>query len=373
MSTAEAELGAPGLPRGLIVLLTVAAAIVAVAGMHVMAGVIGPIFLALVIVVVISPIQGALRERGAPSWLASTVLFLASFGVLAAMLLALAWAAAELAGLVTSDEYADDLASTRTDIADLLERFGVSGEELTDVLDNLDIGTVAGQVTSALSGVLGVLSALGLLAFAMVFVVMDTESFERSLGYVNRDRPAIVGALMNFAASTRSYFFVSTVFGLIVAALDVVALLLLGVPLALVWGVLSFITNYIPNIGFVIGLIPPALLALFTGGWQLAVWVVVIYSVLNVVIQSIIQPKFVGDAVGLSATLTFVSLIFWGWVIGPLGALLAVPLTLLAKALLVDIDPTTKWAAPLITLQLPAGADDSSSGTSDDESGETAT
>lgn len=71
------------------------------------------------------------------------------------------------------------------------------------------------------------------------------------------------------------------------------------------------------------------------------------------VIQSIIQPKFVGDAVGLSVTLTFVSLIFWGWVIGPLGALLAVPLTLLAKALLVDIDPTTKWASPLISLGTP--------------------
>jgi AI-2 transport protein TqsA len=69
-----------------------------------------------------------------------------------------------------------------------------------------------------------------------------------------------------------------------------------------------------------------------------------------VVIQTVIQPKFVGDAVGLSVTLTFISLIFWSWVIGPLGALLAVPLTLLVKALLVDIDPTTQWAAPLISL-----------------------
>ncbi|MGI9614378.1 MAG: AI-2E family transporter, partial [Acidimicrobiales bacterium] len=207
--------------------------------------------------------------------------------------------------------------------------------------------------TSALSGVLGLLSTLGLLAFAMVFVVMDTERFESALDFVTRDRPGIVDGMQSFASSTRSYFVVSSIFGLIVAVFDVIALVALGIPLALVWGVLAFITNYIPNIGFVIGLIPPALLALFTGGWQLSLWVIVIYSVLNVVIQSIIQPKFVGDAVGLSATLTFVSLIFWGWVLGPLGALLAVPLTLLAKALMVDIDPSTRWASPLITLQIP--------------------
>jgi predicted PurR-regulated permease PerM len=77
--------------------------------------------------------------------------------------------------------------------------------------------------------------------------------------------------------------------------------------------------------------------------------VVVIYSVINFVIQSVIQPRIVGDAVGLSATLTFMSLIFWTWVIGPLGALLAVPLTLLFKALLVEADPDARWALPIIS------------------------
>jgi len=71
--------------------------------------------------------------------------------------------------------------------------------------------------------------------------------------------------------------------------------------------------------------------------------------VLNVVIQSVIQPKVVGDAVGLSTTLSFFSLIFWTWVIGPLGAILAIPLTLFAKALLIDADPDTRWLRPLIS------------------------
>jgi len=124
---------------------------------------------------------------------------------------------------------------------------------------------------------------------------------------------------------------------------------LLGIPLPILWGLLAFITNYIPNIGFVIGLIPPALLGLLQGGPKLMIAVILVYSVINVILQSVIQPKFVGDAVGLSVTLTFLSLVFWTWVIGPLGAILAIPLSLMAKALLVDIDPSTRWADVLLT------------------------
>jgi predicted PurR-regulated permease PerM len=77
--------------------------------------------------------------------------------------------------------------------------------------------------------------------------------------------------------------------------------------------------------------------------------VIVVYCVVNFVIQSLIQPRFVGDSVGLSMTVTFLSLVFWAWLLGPLGAVLAIPLTLLAKALLVDIDPQARWAAALLS------------------------
>jgi AI-2 transport protein TqsA len=115
------------------------------------------------------------------------------------------------------------------------------------------------------------------------------------------------------------------------------------------WGLLAFITNYIPNIGFVIGVVPPAILGLLEGGWALGLAVVVVYSVINLVIQSVIQPKFVGDAVGLSTTLTFLSLVFWAWVLGGLGALLAIPLSLLMRSLLVDVDPKSQWLTPLLS------------------------
>ena len=77
--------------------------------------------------------------------------------------------------------------------------------------------------------------------------------------------------------------------------------------------------------------------------------VIVLYSVINFVIQSIIQPKFQADALGLTTTLTFLALVFWAWVLGPLGAILALPLTLLLKALFVDVDPRARWLSPLLS------------------------
>jgi AI-2 transport protein TqsA len=132
------------------------------------------------------------------------------------------------------------------------------------------------------------------------------------------------------------------VFGFIVAALDSTFLWVVGVPLPLLWGLLAFITNYIPNVGFIIGVIPPAVLGLLEGGPGLMIGVIVAYSVINFVIQSVVQPKFVSDAVNLSLTATFLSLVFWTFVIGPLGAIIAIPLTLLTKALLFDVDPSTR-------------------------------
>ena len=137
----------------------------------------------------------------------------------------------------------------------------------------------------------------------------------------------------------------------------------MSVPLPLLWGLLAFITNYIPNVGFIIGVIPPALLALLEGGPRLMIAVIVAYSVINFIIQSVIHPKVMADAVSLSLTLTFLSLVFWSFVIGPIGAILAIPMTLLVKALLLDVDPTTRWMSSLLEGG-PAPAED---GDADDD------
>jgi predicted PurR-regulated permease PerM len=119
-------------------------------------------------------------------------------------------------------------------------------------------------------------------------------------------------------------------------------------PLALLWGLLSFLTNNVPNIGFFLGLAPAALLALLVGGPRLALLVTAVYALANFILQSVVQPVFVGDAVGLSVTLSFLSVIVWTVVLGPMGAVLAIPLTLFVHAILVCQDPDRRWAAALL-------------------------
>ncbi|WP_410876848.1 AI-2E family transporter [Nocardia sp. A7] len=346
----ETESTAPpaewSIPRGLIVLLTLAAAVVTIGGLKAFSGIVGPVFLALMLTIAVAPLQSWAQQRGWPAWAGMAVALVAVVAIIVGIGGALALSAVQLASLLP--EYADKLDSLLDHARGWLSDLGISTEQIQNVLGGIDIGKAVGAIELLLGGVLGVFSNLFFVLALLLFMAVDGMTMAKRMEFVARERPAIANALISFAAGTRKYLIVSTVFGAIVAVIDCGALWLMGVPLPILWGLLAFITNYIPNIGFVVGVIPPALLALLDSGPVLMIWVIVVYSVINFVIQSIIQPKFVGDAVGLGVTITFLSLVFWAWVIGALGALLAIPLTLLVKALLIDIDPTTRWADVLI-------------------------
>ncbi|MGW0175371.1 AI-2E family transporter [Rhodococcus sp. NPDC003322] len=339
-------------PRGLIVLLGTAGAVVAIAGIRGFSGIVGPVFLALMLVVAVQPLGDWLQRKGAPKWVAVVGTLTTVYVVLLGLVAALAISVAQLATLLP--QYADKADKLVADVESWFGQLNIGAEQLDKVLSSIDFGKVVGLLDDVLVGLLGVFSNLFFILALLIFMAMDASSFGARMRAVAFARPDIAYAFSAFASGTRSYLIVSTVFGLIVAVIDSLALWALGIPLPILWGLLSFITNYIPNIGFVIGLVPPALIALLQGGPMLMLWVIVVYSVINVVIQSVIQPKFVGDAVGLSVTVTFLALVFWGWVLGPLGALLAIPATLLTKALLLDIDPSTRWANALISGAAPS-------------------
>jgi predicted PurR-regulated permease PerM len=199
-----------------------------------------------------------------------------------------------------------------------------------------------------MSSLLAVLSNLLMIVTLLTFLAFDSAKVERLAAGARAVRPRMVDSLGSFCRGTRSYLGVSAVFGLIVAAIDTAMLWALGVPGAFVWGVLAFVTNFIPNVGFVIGIIPPSFIALLEGGPRLMLIVIVLYCAVNLVLQTFIQPRFVGEAVGLSTSLTMLSLIFWTWVLGPVGALLAVPMSLFLRAILVEADPDGAWRMPLI-------------------------
>ena len=305
------------------------------------ASILAPVLFALVLVIGIHPLTGMLRRHGAAQWLAVTITLIVLLVVIVGLAAASAISLAELGTILPT--YQDRFAALLADLRDWLASLGIGPQQLQAALGSISFANLAGIVTSLLAALAGAFSSLLFVVFVVLFMGLDAGTFSRRLALASSHRAAVVTALGGFVRGTRSYLIVSTVFGLIVAVIDAGVLWVLGVPGALLWGLLAFITNYIPNIGFLIGLAPPALLALLEGGPRLMVIVIVAYVVINFVIQSVIQPKYVSDAVNISLTLTFLSLVFWTFVIGPLGAVLAIPLTLLTKALLLDIDPNTRW------------------------------
>lgn len=340
--------GLPGAgpPRALVVLLGAAAVVIIVAGVRASAWLLGPVFLALVIVIAVAPVQAWLRRRGWPAWLTAAVLLVLVYGIMLVLALGIIVSIARLAGLLP--QYADRADELAASLTSALGKLGVGPDQLASLAHSLDLGKLTAVVADVLGTVAGLVSNFAFLLALLLFLGLEAGGAADRIAAIASDRPAVSDAMDSFARGTRRYLVVTTVFGFAVAVLDTIALAIIGIPLALTWGLLSFITNYIPNVGFLLGLAPPALLGLLIGGPRELLIVVAVYGALNFVLQSLVQPRFVGDAVGISALVTFVALVFWAWLLGPLGAILAIPATLLTKALLVDIDPRATWADALV-------------------------
>lgn len=332
--------------RPALLLVGAAGAIVVLLGVHRMADLLGPVFLALVLTVTVHPARAVLRARGVPGWAVHVLLLVLIYCTLAALMLAVLASGSRFAALLPTyrAEWESWLGRVAAGLADL----GMGQAQLDGVRDSLDLDRLVSGIGDLVGGMVGVVSVLALVVSVVFFMTLDAAWFSERVSTLPGSRRSLSEALSSFASGTRRYLVVSTVFGLAVAVLDTAALWWLGVPAAGLWGILAFVTNYIPNIGFFIGLVPPTVLALLEGGPVMALLVIAVYIVINFVIQSLIQPRVVGNAVGLSGTITMVSLVFWAYALGALGALLAVPLTLFAKALLVDADPRARWVGSLL-------------------------
>ncbi len=338
-----------GQPQGPVFfsVLVVAGLVIIGAGLKSSASIVAPVFLVLTLVITVAPLRRFLLRHRWPSALASVVSLLILYLLLIVILGSVVWSIFRL--VQTLPQYANAFNQIFDSLIGLADRLGYGQDQIRKLASSFQLSSLAGPAQALLSGLTSGASLLLLIFAVTIFLAFDQAGVGDRIEVIRQSRPHIASGLLNFASRVRKYWIVTTVFGLIVAALDVVGLLIIDVPLALTWGVLAFVTNYIPNIGFVLGLIPPALIALLNGGVGSAIAVVIVYTVLNVVIQTIIQPRFTGDAVGISGTVAFVSLIFWAYVLGGLGALLAVPATLFLKSTLVDNSVPASWVNALIS------------------------
>jgi AI-2 transport protein TqsA len=335
------------LPRGLIILLGVAAALGAALGLREFSKILGPVFLALVLSIAVHPVRRFADRHRLPAWLGVILSLLAVYAIVAGLFAILVIAGIQFATLL--QDYAPQFQAFLRQAVQVLESVGVSQQKLQDLANELSPGKLVGFAGDLIGGLAGVLSDIFFLIVLLFFTVADAGDFASKLERISPRGQRLAQAFNQFAHGSRQYLAVATIFGAIVAVCDVIALWILDIRYAWLWGLLAFITNYIPNIGFIIGLVPPTIIALLDQDVVTAIIVVIVYSVLNFVIQTIIQPRVVGTTVGLSATLSFLSLIIWATILGAPGAFLAIPLSLFVKYLFVDVDPEHDWVGPLLS------------------------
>ena len=335
------------LPRTLIVLLSIIAAIAVLILLSQVATFVAPVFLGINLVIAVMPLQQWLLRIGMPRAVAAVAALLTVYAFLTALFWSIYWSGQSLVAELPG--YSSEFNTLYRELLDWLASLGISQDEAFAQLQSaFSPGAIATGLTSILSNAGSVLAFLATLFVVIFFFAWDSMGLPERIKRIAVTNPGIVRGIDRFAAGVQRYWVVATVFGLIVSALDLVALTALGVPLALVWAVFAFVTNYIPNVGFVLGAVPPTLMALLANGPLNALLTAILFSVINFVMQSLIQPKVAGDAVGVTPATSFLSLLVWAYALGPVGALLALPATLAVKTLLIDPDPKLAWVSELI-------------------------
>ena len=331
----------PALTPSLRTLLGLAAAVIVLAGVFFAREIVGPLALAIVLVVICEPVRRPLQRFGWPRWAGTTAVIVVVYLVLVFMGALLWLAGTQFARLVA--DYSDELQASVQSGLEWLRSAGLDEQAADAAASVLDPSALVGLASSLGGAVLGVATALFFVVAYVIFMAADAARYRDAGRVFGRERRPTLERIRRLNSGVRRYYVVNASFGLVVAVIDGLALWALGVPAPVVWAILAFVTNFVPNIGFVLGLIPPAVLAFVVGGWPLLLAVIAVYCIVNVVLQVLVQPKFVSDAVDLSLTLSFFSVIFWTFVIGPLGAILSIPLTLFVRALVLESDPTAHW------------------------------
>lgn len=332
------------------ILLTVAAFVVVIAGMRAAVTIVVPFLLAAFIAIISASPLFWLHRKGLPIWLA---LIIVIFGVLLIGFL--------ISGLVGSSikDFSGDLpvyeAKLRALIAGVVawlksHKIDTAGLAVTKLFDT---GAAMKIVATGLNS-LGQVLANGLLILMIViFMLIEASSFPVKLHTIFGDEKNSLENFDKFINTVKQYMAIKTWVSLATGIAVFILLAIVGVNYAVLWGLLAFFLNYVPNIGSIIAAVPAVLLALIQLGFIKSVIVAGGFVVINLVVGSVIEPRFMGRGLGLSTLVVFLSLLFWGWVLGPVGMLLSVPLTMTAKIAL-DSREETRWLAILLGPEITA-------------------
>ena len=326
-------------------LLGAAAFVIVIAGMKAADTIVIPFLVSLFAAVLCGPPVFWLSRKGLPQWLAMVVVAAAIMGVGLGMA---AVVGNSINGFMLQlPAYQARLQELIAATIAWLNQQGVSltGQLLRDVADPAGIMAMLALLASGLGAL--VANTLFIL-LTVIFMLIEASGFPAKLRAALGEAHSIeLPDFSRFAASLQHYLVIKTWMSLATGVGAALWVALLGVDFPVLWGLLAFLLNYVPNIGSILAAVPPVLLAMLQYGVKSALLVTLGYVVLNVVFGSVIETRLMGRGVGLSTLVVFLSLVFWGWVLGPVGLLLSIPLTMAAKILLETSDDT-RWMAILL-------------------------
>jgi len=321
-----------------------AAAVVVLAGLKAAQSLVIPFLLALFLAIICAPAVTWLTRRRVPAGLAVLVVVIVLMALLTGFGTIAGTSVNDFAAFVSQyQERFDGLVSSFTS---WLAAHDIDTESL-DILQVVQPGKLMNLLGGVLKNVAAVLSNLFLIILTMIFILLEAASFPTKMRLVVGKRRFDMDNLGQIVTQVQHYLGIKTATSLVTGLLIGFWTAVIGLEFAVVWGLIAFLLNYIPNIGSIVAAIPAVLLGLIQGGIGYALLVAVGFVVVNVVIGNFIDPYLMGRTLGLSTLVVFLSLVFWGWMWGSIGMLLSVPLTMMIKILLDNTDDL-QWVAVLL-------------------------
>lgn len=335
-------------------LIGLASVVLIVAGLKSTADLLSPILLSLFVVLVTSPIMSWLKHRGLPSWLAYTFVLLGVIIIGVFVILFLGVSLNELSDALPT--YASGL-STQIEVLEAwLSGYGITTEYVQS-LELFQPEQLLGFSFSIVSILLNSVSNIGLTLLIFIYMLASAPTFSAQLRKGLGAQSPMLGRFREFSNSMSTYLLIKGWLGALTALVQMLLMLVFATDFVVLWGVLSFFFNFVPTIGFYIALLPPLLIVVLKGGFLKAAIFALLYVLINNFFDIAIAPRYLSKGLDLSTLMSFLAVVIWTWVLGPIGAFMALPLTVMVKTLVLESFPQTQLVAEL----LGAGEDDSAS------------
>lgn len=309
-------------------LINLAAFVVVVAGIMAAKSILVPFLLASFLAIICAPPLYWLRTKGVPAIF--SILLLVLVVILVEMVLATLITSSMAEFSRAMPQYQQRLHAIFKDLIHWLDGHGVEVTEKI-LMDQFDPGKLMRIAGNMLNNLFGMLTNTFMITLTLVFILLEASGFTAKLKALDGTPDADMEKYGRITSGVNRYLALKTATSLVTTVLVTVGLWIIGVDFPLMWGVLAFLLNFVPTIGSIIAAVPPVLLALVQLGFAPAMATTGLYLAINVGIGNILEPRIMGSRVGLSPLVIFVSMAFWGWVLGPVGMLLSVPLTMTLK------------------------------------------